>query len=258
MKTKLYFEHQSATYTAGEEFVVHVFVDTKDQIINAVEGTISLDPVFEVVDTKSADSDVTFWVIPPTHLGNLVSFSGITPGGIRVPQARILSLTLRATSEGSGTIDARDIKVFQHDGKGSLLENTVSSTSIRITKGENAELVASVDQEKPEIFVPLLGNDPSLFGGRHFIAFYTQDTGSGVREYQVKEGLWSRYRPAQSPYELNNQRLDSTIYVKAIDQKGNERVVTVSAQNAPWLYIGMILIVVLLVTFLWKRTFSKR
>ncbi len=258
MKTKLFFEHTVGSYAEGKDIVVRAFLDTAGQSINAVEGTLSIDPLFTITDIKSADSNVTFWVTSPEVAGNQVSFSGIVTGGINSQQVKILSLTMRPASEGSGTITARGVRVLQNDGVGTVLENSVVPQVIRIESKSDEQQLPPVDNEKPESFVPLVGKDPSMFDGQHFVAFYTQDKGTGIKEYKVKEGLFGSYTTAQSPYKLKNQRLDSTIYVKAIDMRGNERVETVSAENPSLMHIAIIVIVVLLGAYLWKRTFSKR
>ncbi len=258
MKTKLFFEHASTTYSQGEEFVVHVMLDTDGQQINAIEGAVYVDPLFTVVDAIISKSDITFWVAPPAISDRSVPFSGIVTGGVNSKQVKVLSLTLKADAEGVGTLNARDIKVLKNDGMGTMLGSTVVPESVRIVRGAEVERVKLIDNERPESFVPLIGKDPSLFEGDYFVAFYTQDKGSGIKEYKVKEGLFGGYVSATSPYRLKNQRLDGAVYVKAIDMRGNERIEAVSAENPPLIHIAVVVVVVLLGVFLWKRTFSKR
>jgi len=71
--------------------------------------------------------------------------------------------------------------------------------------------------------------------------------------YEIKEGLWRPFVVSESPHVLKNQKLNVSIYVKAIDKAGNERLVIVSPQNeALWwndpaiiiLAIGALILVV--------------
>jgi hypothetical protein len=60
--------------------------------------------------------------------------------------------------------------------------------------------------------------------------------------------------PAASPYILTDQSLQKKIFVKAIDQSGNERIVVLAAQHPlPWyenyLVLGIIMVVILIILF---------
>jgi hypothetical protein len=54
------------------------------------------------------------------------------------------------------------------------------------------------------------------------------DKGTGLATYEVAERHFPfaplHWETAQSPYVLEDQALSSDVYVKAIDQSGNERV----------------------------------
>lgn len=262
MKTKLLFEHTDIPHAKNEDFLVHILLDTNGQMINAVEGTIAVDDLFTIKDIKDGDSNITFWLNRPQQDKNAVSFSGIIPGGINSQKTKIVTMVLNAKEEGQGYIEAKEIKVLQNDGKGSSLEVATMPLKIEIVKTMATSSVNEIDTEKPESFVPLIDRNDVMFDGKYFIVFSTQDKKSGIKEYQVKEGLFGSYTPAQSPYALKNQALTSFVSIKAIDKKGNERVMTVSPQHISPVYtagIGIIVVavVVLLGVFIWKRTFSR-
>ena len=259
MKTKLFFDYTSAPHTKNEDFWITVMLDTQGQPINANEGNIVVDSRFTIKDINDADSNVTFWIERPIQDKNIVSFSGIIPGGFVSNKGKVFSLLVHSNEIGNETISARDIKVLQNDGKGSVLENMVVPANIQITEGQVKTTAEIIDKELPESFTPLVSTDPALFGGNNFVVFSTQDKLSGIKEYQVKEGFWGTYTAAQSPYELHYQRLDRTIYIKAVDKQGNERIETVGAQHisiTEGIVLGILLCVgvVLLVKKIWKRT----
>ena len=110
------------------------------------------------------------------------------------------------------------------------------------------------DNILPEPFKVEISQDPAIFEGKYFITFSTTDKQTGIDYYEVKEGRkdWKR---AISPYVLENQKLTSDIWVKAIDKAGNYWMETLEAQNKPeinyLIYIGLGLILVLVVVILW-------
>jgi hypothetical protein len=63
------------------------------------------------------------------------------------------------------------------------------------------------------------------------MTFETEDKGSGLHHFEVKEGLFGSYIVATSPYKLKHQSRDVKVYVKAIDANGNQRIVIVYPQN---------------------------
>ena len=96
----------------------------------------------------------------------------------------------------------------------------------------------AADDVPPQEFSIRLEKDEKTFGGRYYIVFNTTDKQTGLDEYQVMEESldsfwdfdWGRadapWVTARSPYVLEDQSLNSTIRVRAIDKAGNEYVAT--------------------------------
>jgi hypothetical protein len=240
MKTTLFFDYASTPHTKNEDFWVTVMLDTLSQSINAIEGNIVVDPRFTIKDINDADSNIPFWIERPIQDKNTVSFSGIIPGGFVSNKGRVFSLLVRPNEIGNATISARDIKILQNDGKGSSIESTVVAASIQITEGQARSTTEIVDTELPESFTPLVSTNPALFDGKNFVVFSTQDKLSGIKEYQVKEGFWGTYTLAQSPYELQYQRVGVLLVAvghrtEAIAILRRQRIHRALAANAPGL-----------------------
>ncbi len=262
MKTKLFFDYGNSAHGKGEDFLVHVLFDTASQSVNAIEGTIVLDPSLEIKEIRDGDSILKFWVEAPHADSKDIKFSGIAPGGFNTSGGKLFSILLHAKQTGDVGLSARGIKVLKNDGKGGQLENIVQPSQIKITNEVSEQVVPVTDTDAPEVFQPEISRDDSLFGGKYFVAFSAQDKGSGIKSYEVKEGFFGSFAPAQSPHELSNQGLYKTIYIKAIDKSGNERIVTVKATHlSPVEYVGIAAIVllgvVLLVRKIWKRNSLK-
>ncbi len=103
-----------------------------------------------------------------------------------------------------------------------------------------ARFKVMIDTVPPELFEPKIGQDPSLFTGKHFLSFNTADKTSGIDYYEVKEqprifgiaqtGKWQKQK---SPYLLTDQSLNSIIKIKAVDKAGNARIAEIVPSYKP-------------------------
>ena len=85
-----------------------------------------------------------------------------------------------------------------------------------------------IDSTPPEEFTPVIGSDPTIFGGAKFLSFSTVDKTAGISHYMVKVGLFSFLKQATSPYQLNRPLIGDNITVQAIDNAGNIRTQTIT------------------------------
>lgn len=118
-----------------------------------------------------------------------------------------------------------------------------------------------VDGTAPELFSPEISSEASIFEGKRFVSFSTLDKVSGISHYMVKVGMFSRFQTAVSPYILNRPIVGDIIEIKAIDNAGNERVVTLPHRgylSEFWFKIILILIGVVSLATLWKIKHKKQ
>jgi len=121
------------------------------------------------------------------------------------------------------------------------------------------------NSDPPEDFTPVTASDPNIFGGKYFVSFATQDKGSGIDHYEISEGNKNSFVRVDSPYLLKNQVLDESIYIKAIDRAGNERVVEIPAAHlAQWkkdlIIFAILMLLIAIVMFrkkLWKKDIQQ-
>ena len=127
----------------------------------------------------------------------------------------------------------------------------------------------SKDTDPPELFTPEITSDSNVFDGRWFLVFAAQDKGSGVANYAVHESRQIKsqiatkdWNAAESPYLLNDQKLKSYIYIKAVDKAGNERFIVLPPKFAPWykkpivdiiLTLVALVVLILIPRWLWER-----
>ncbi len=242
----------------GQEFEVVVYLNTENEKINALSGKIIFpEQYLELVRIKNNDSVINFWIeMPSLSQPGEVSFSGIIPGGLEDNRSKIFSLIFRAKSAGSEQVSISDFSALLNDGQGTAVNTKTVSALFNISDEvivyqPGIEEVADFDL--PESFNPLLTQIPEIADNKYLLVFLTQDKGSGISHYEVKEG-WGSFKVATSPYVLENQKLNQKIFVKAIDQAGNARVVTFIPPNyLPWYknyqLFGIIILVIIFAYF---------
>ena len=137
---------------------------------------------------------------------------------------------------------------------------------------------AMIDTMPPEDFEPKIAKDPTVFDGKYFLSFITQDKISGVDHYEIVEELKrgvlqpfitklrkkehripKEWKIAESPYLLEDQSLQSKILVKAIDKAGNERIAEIiPSYKVTWEDVLFLVILVLIVVGVVWRIIKSR
>ena len=277
LATNIFLESSNSEFFLGNKFEVNFFIDTQVMDINALEGKVIFpEKLLELKEINDGNSIVNFWVERPKVVDNTVFFSGIIPGGYESNRGFIFSLVFQSRQEGQDLIKIDDLRVLLNDGKGTQVATTVSDFNIIISKQASTskpliEEVADVDP--PEIFEPIITKDSLLFSGDNFVVFVTQDKGSGIDHYEIKEnrefniGKWKfgknkNWTVVENPYLLEDQELKSFIYVKAIDKNKNERIAILLPQHFIkwyeiwWIWciiVASIFILYFATKILWKK-----
>ncbi|OGY43637.1 MAG: hypothetical protein A2820_00645 [Candidatus Buchananbacteria bacterium RIFCSPHIGHO2_01_FULL_40_35] len=265
-------------------FTVGVFVDSQGQDVNALEGDIVFPS--EYLTLRSIDDSnslVSLWLKRPEvnvdDSVNKVPFSGIVPGGYRGEKGYLFSLIFTAQKAGQITISSANDKIFLNDSLGTAASISWAPLNLKISStAAKQDYLPPPDNKPPEPFTPLLTRDPNLFNNQWFLVFATQDKGSGLNHYEVAERRefkifnfkfgWGDYLMADSPYLLKDQKLKSQIYVRAVDENGNQRLATVLAAQSFKLqgnYLIYVIIILVIIAFiilfckrLWKRELTHQ
>lgn len=276
LAAELFFEANPPKPTVTQEFEVQALINTPDEHLNAFSGTIPLpNEIVSLKEIRDGNSIINLWVDRPSAQTNgSIIFSGITPGGFQGNHGKLFSFILEAKQAGPLTITTVEAQGLRNDGVGSKAELTVKPLDLQILKESKITIPINLeimDHEPPEAFTLELGRDPTILDNAWFVVFATQDKGSGIDHYEIREttrkfepnemnaepSAWSR---AESPYVLTDQSLASYVYVKAVDKKGNQRVATLAAHPVPWYTKYQIWIILLGIIFvlllggkLWRR-----
>lgn len=224
----------------NENLNIQLRVENGGEGINAAE--ISLEFSSDLLALQSINdggSIVNLWVERPREVAGekcltgiincgAIKMSGLIPGGF-VGDGLLVSFTFAAEKEGIANIFFNQYasKVFLDRADAKLADVTYELLEIKIAGEGTEENELVLDYFPPERFGILLSKSKLALDNKWFISFSTQDKGSGINRYEIKEkflgvfdGGWKR---GESPYVLSNQSLLSIIKVKAIDNIGLER-----------------------------------
>lgn len=223
-----------------------VSIDTNKEEINALEGTLVLPEDMQVSQIETGNSAILMWITEPRQEEHKITFAGITPGGFSGMRSLF---TLRGTFYPKDLEEVRfeNVRALKNDGTGGQTPITLSLAMTQFR----------ADNESPENFVPTIASDPNVFDGKHFLVFTTQDKGSGIKRYEVREGRFDRWKETKSPYLLAHQELNRDIYVKVIDHTGNERIVVVPAVHRNWwgepIFLAILIVMAFVAVALYKK-----
>ncbi|MBX4181324.1 hypothetical protein KW807_00470 [Candidatus Parcubacteria bacterium] len=236
-----------------KEQQITLFVDTGKESINALEGVIHIPNGVNIHDVSIGNSSILIWVSRPVvdKEKETITFSGITPGGFS-GKSPVLTLSGEIGPEDLYGFTFSEVKALRNDGQATMVPAKLSFSQSQ-TKS---------DTEMPEPFRVIIAKSNEIFNGKSFISFEAQDKGSGVDHYEfASTGLIrprdSEWQVITSPYELGEKDLFKQVFVKAVDESGNYRVV--STPGTYWyatVLIGLI-IIICLASYL-RKFFSSR
>lgn len=264
------FDAKTTRAQIGEKFEVSLFVNAEQESINAFEGKIVFPrDILDLKEIRDGNTIVNFWIEKPKNQNGAIAFSGVTPGGFNGGKGLIFSAIFEAKKEGVAKFEINDARVLRNDGVGSTAILTTAPFGVAVFEGAPAEIPAIPkvkDRELPESFVPEIAKDETIFEGKWFVVFATQDKASGIDHYEIKEsrqiifGMFKKWTFAESPHVLRDQELRSFMFVKAVDKSGNERIIKIAPRNPlAWYenYENWIMIIVgvflFIILYLWRR-----
>ncbi len=259
----LYLKPRSAIYSPGSVFIVNVKLDTEKECLNVVKADISFNKnILKLVDFSTGDSFLTYWVEIPNRKDivkinktGVISFAGGIPGGYcgRIPgdpgKSNIIATLIFSIPKTINLKESTKITYikFLDTSRGYLNTATgkeaklkFQDSEIKITKqagkAKNAwQEILKNDKTPPEAFAVYIQKQNNLNNGKYFIVFNTTDKQSGMDHYEIKEYDKNGFIPgtkqkaewqiAKSPHILKDQKLRSTILIKAVDKAWNERIV---------------------------------
>jgi hypothetical protein len=255
----------------GDTVRVDVLLDSAVPV-NAFSGALSYSAALEPIAVSDGNSLINLWITRPVVASGdtPITFAGITPGGFSGNDGILFSILFRAKAAGTASVSLGDIEVLRNDGAGGNEPVIVKPLLISIGTTPFAGYTEPADTTPPESFTAFGGNDTQLFGGRDFVVFMAVDKGSGIDHYAVAESRVPSFafrlfplswHTTTSPYVFADQRLTNTVYLKAVDRAGNERLSIYPPRHLLTAYEMTILLGILIgVVLLWqkKRKWGRR
>ena len=250
----LYLTPSSGQFAPGQTFIVGVGLDTENECVNAAQVDIAFPKdLFKIVDFSRGQSIITYWVkypeSPDIVLANRegrLSFSGGMPGGwcgrIKgdVQGSSYLANIVFQTTGSAQNLPAQinilnTSQVLLNDGKGTGANLALQNAQIEISNSSGAPLdgwsqIVANDKIPPEHFEIKLQKESLIFDGKYFVTFQTSDKQTGIGHYEISEAPLAQkntqeiWKQGNSPYLLEDQKLRSTIKVKAVDMAGNQTI----------------------------------
>ncbi len=268
----LYMDPPQSEINRGDSVMVSVRLDTDEaagECINAVDAVITYPVNIAPVDISLGESIFSIWVEEPKINAEerTITLAGGIPNGYcgRVQgdpslTNKLLNIVFRSPgfTVGGGSADenvaeinfAPETTAYLNDGQGSQANLVAYGAKILLNKSGGSSIINPWKEEvdgdsiPPEQFSITLEKDRVAFGGKYYIAFNTQDKQTGIDHYEIMEeplsdfgsfvwgGADMPWITARSPYVLEDQSLNSTIRVKAIDKAGNEYVATLIPEDS--------------------------
>lgn len=257
----LYMSPSEAELKRGDIMTVSVRLDAgEDECINAIDGVITYTENIQPVDVSRGNSIFSLWVEEPVinRDNRTITFAGGIPNGYcgRIPgdprlTNNIVDLQFQSPGFQIGQSESGDdvainfdeqTQVFLNDGKGTKAPTAFFGIKIKLDKNAGGTMLnpwqdtISNDEFPPERFSITLEKTTNAFSNNYFIVFNTTDKQSGIDHYEVIEepldsknlfgwgAVTAPWVTVKSPYVLEDQSLNSTIRVKAIDKAGNEYI----------------------------------
>ena len=232
-----------------------VEINTGMEEINAFEGILVLPENMHTNKIQTGNSIILFWITPPKQIENTITFAGITPGGFSGIYP-MFTVSGEFSAQDLERVRFESVNALKDDGSGTSAPVTITLSSVELKN----------DTEPPEDFIPVIANDPNIFSGKWFVAFATQDKGTGINHYEIKENkkgifsLFVKWHKEQSPYVLNDQQLESYVLVKAVDNAGNKQIMEIPPVNPLNFYENFLFwfIIILIVMFSIKNIIRRK
>jgi len=135
---------QEKEFATGETFLVEVHLNSKKEVINAVEATIKYPTdLLEVVKISKGGSFLSLWAKEPDieKSGGIIELAGGIPGGSLVLDGKILTITFKSKKSGVGEVNFTDnTKVLLNDGLGTATKLTKVSGIFTINQNHFIEI----------------------------------------------------------------------------------------------------------------------
>jgi hypothetical protein len=259
-------ENVPTSVAQQQQFYVDIALDPGGVSINGVQARVSFsEQTLSFVRAETGASSVTLWINQPHIADNVISFSGIIPGGFdglinpfdpaHKKPGEIVRLVFVGKSAGPATIAISDVSITNNDGQGTLesLPDSMKTFSVSTNVAPSTYTVA--DTIPPTLTAQIV-SEKDLFNGQYTLLFSASDKESGVDHVELKEGD-SPWTTIESPYLLHNQKRSDILLLRAYDVAGNMTTISIAPIKPVVVPTVMIVIGILCVLILIYAIYKK-
>ncbi len=254
---------------------IDVSIHAVTEPINAVQGSVQYPArMFAVDSIDLTNSIIRYWQQQPSidSVTGTISFTGGLPTpGFQGENGLLFSIVGRPRALGT-------VRIFSHthsiilanDTNGTILPTKQAHLEIAISDTTAPPIPTPTpipDTEPPTDLELVVGTDPHLFNNAWFSAFSAVDTASGISHYEIAETdtrtafpAPEQWRQSNSPYLLKNQNKRGSLFLKAVDNAGNEAVLRIHfnpCTPAPW-WVYMLISCCITCILLLARRYARK
>ena len=258
----LYVEGEPSTLRVGETSTITVTLRTEGEIINAVEGSLSLPETLTVRAVRFTGSVVPLWLEEPHEVGaGTLSFAAVLPGGYQNGGAEasirgnVFTVVVEAVEEGQGRIALINASAYLNDGEGTQTPLAREAVTVLVSGDGGTPQELPVDAVPPEALTVEVVPGETLGLPDRALVFFAQDKDSSIEGYEVARSFFPlpslllMFSPVESPMELTALDSLQLVTVRASDAYGNTRAMTV-APGGVLGYLPTFLLVILILSLL--------
>lgn len=259
----LYVADIEGGFLLGKETIVRLMLDTEGKEINAIEANIKVDNNLTVLGVDTGGSVFSMWPEKPTvSSSNIINFVGGVQGGVYGSDLRVINIKLVPQNLGVYNFNINNLSLYLAGGNGNKINGDTKTLSLKVKEGEAGGYDLLQDKDKPTNLIIELGKDDKLFDGKYFITFYAIDSGSGIKNYEIKEGRSKFTDYNSNTYVLKDQTLNTNITVRAIDNAGNKITQELKLSDSFWggniFWAGLTVLLLFILSILVFLIFRKK
>ncbi len=220
-RAEIYTMPRTGNFSTGSTFDVPIYIDTKGNSINTINIKVSFDQTkLSIIKPSFGKSIFGIWLEPPTYSNELgtASFVGVIPNGIVTNSGLIATISFKAVKEGTA-------KVMINDYSSANLNDGLGSEVILNFKGS----VLNLSQEIiPQVVVtPIIPNVP-------------------IEQVEV------------APPEVPIEKIETIVPEEILPKASGNTIEDIykKLKDSQVLRIFLLLFVILLILFLYKKIFS--
>jgi len=130
----LYFSPASGSHSVGQNFSVVVYVSSKDQATNAVQGTVSFPAdKLQLASLSKGGSIISLWVQEPSISGGSANFEGVILNpGFTGGSGKVITLNFKVKAAGEAQLAFSSGSVLANDGQGTNILSGLGSAALNL------------------------------------------------------------------------------------------------------------------------------